>query len=321
MFNSMFNMKKTIESAAQKATDTFQFMMQEYKQEVKSQSVLSDLTEYLQDDSQMLRQKGEQKLLSNVKRYTILVDTCTILNEHFAQLMQNMLPILKENRKQILILASVVNELRKLGTRNIEMRENVRNACSQLVALQRQGVLRVITGDDLSFGDQDIYTFVTKNRVEKDLLVITFDTKLSEDLLKLNDMMSVSGRHVKVCRINRYGFLSSYHTPKEQGEPAGQPKERKPDPIERPAPAAGRNPEVPKTEAKQPGVEMSVDPCRLETCVDCGGTFVIHSEEEKRYLERGLYLPKRCRVCRQVRRVGKEIHCSDGLAYRRASTV
>jgi len=191
MFNSMFNMKKTIESAAQKATDTFQFMMQEYKQEVKSQSVLSDLTEYLQDDSQMLRQKGEQKLLSNVKRYTILVDTCTILNEHFAQLMQNMLPILKENRKQILILASVVNELRKLGTRNIEMRENVRNACSQLVALQRQGVLRVITGDDLSFGDQAIYNFVTKNRVEKAMLLLTLDTNLSEDLLKLNAMMTI----------------------------------------------------------------------------------------------------------------------------------
>ena len=155
---------------------------------MKSQSVLTDLAEYLQDDAQMLRQKGEQKLLASVKRYTILLDTCTIVNEHFAQLMQNMLPLLKGNRKQILIPASVVNELKKLGTRDMEMRETVRNACSQLVALQQQGVLRVMTGDDLDFGDQDIYTFVARMRVEKDLLVITFDNKLSEDLVKLNDV-------------------------------------------------------------------------------------------------------------------------------------
>lgn len=288
---------------------------------MKSQSVLTDLAEYLQDDAQMLRQKGEQKLLASVKRYTILLDTCTIVNEHFAQLMQNMLPLLKGNRKQILIPASVVNELKKLGTRDMEMRETVRNACSQLVALQQQGVLRVMTGDDLDFGDQDIYTFVARMRVEKDLLVITFDNKLSEDLVKLNDMMSVSGHRVKVCRLNRHGFLSNYHTAKEQAGTSDQHKELKPDSIEKIAPAVRYAPNECKSVSKQPVTEKPVASYRLETCVDCGSTFVVHSEEEKRYLENGLYLPKRCKFCRQVRRVGKDNNHSDGLAYRHAATM
>ena len=294
MFNSMFTMKKTIETAAQKASDTFQFMMQEYRQELESQGVLSDLAEYLQDDSAMLRQKGEQKMLAVVKRYTILLDTCAIVHSNFPLMMENMLPMLKENRKQVLVPASVISEMRKLGTRDMEMRETVRKACGLLMTLQQQGVLRILNGDNPDFGDQDIYTFATKNRMTMDLLIITHDANLSKDLVKLNDMMSVNGRRIKVCRMNRHGFLSGYRTPEEQAElAAGLSADKKPAHAEKPAAPARR---VVSPAAETHVKQSTAESYRLETCIDCG--IIVHNAVDIENIKSSSFLGHDSRLLR-----------------------
>jgi hypothetical protein len=39
------------------------------------------------------------------------------------------------------------------------------------------------------------------------------------------------------------------------------------------------------------------------TCTDCGASFVVHPPEIRWFLERSLALPRRCRGCREARRL------------------
>ena len=339
MMNTMIAMKKTFGSAAQRANNTLQNMMQEYKQELQAQDILSDLAAYLQDDSLILQQRGEQKLLASVKRCTILLDTCAIVNDKFPLLMQHMQPMLREHQKQVLVPGSVLAELKKLGTRDLALREAVRNACELLLTLQRQGVLRILSPEDPNFGDQDIYTLATKRRVETDVLVITHDRALSEDLMKLNAIGSIEGHRVNVCRINQYGFLSGYRTAEGQTVPGGAQRNAQPAPNTRPIPTAGvaRQPQQSKPTRTVTVVRREQMPiqgtsirtvirgqvsetraesaCRTEICLECGQPFTINEGEQAYYHQHDLALPRRCRPCRQQRRAMRENDLAGELSF------
>lgn len=60
----------------------------------------------------------------------------------------------------------------------------------------------------------------TKFLTSTELLVITQDNGLSNDLMGLNRLRSVQGKRLSVGRINRYGYLSRYLT-KEQRSASG----------------------------------------------------------------------------------------------------
>ena len=293
MMNSMFALKVTVGNYAREASEELLFMQQEHRQKTKRRDALDDLADYLQDDADLPRQKAEQEMLAAVLRSTVLMDTCAVVHEDFPLLMANMLPVLKETGKQILIPASVIGALKRLGDRNAEMRNTVRKTCGLLQSLQQQGVLRILPGNPCNFDDQDICTIADQYRAQADVLVITGDAMLAEDLVRCNDVTPAAYR-VKVCTMTCDGFLAEYRAPEEQD--GGVFRDIEPEPAEVPAAPAFQEscPEMAVSDQTAGQTEHT------EICVVCGRAFVIPADEAEKLRSRGLALPKRCKICRHM---------------------
>ncbi|MBE5709927.1 MAG: hypothetical protein EGR51_08560 [Oscillibacter sp.] len=153
------------------------------------------------------QRRAHEKLERLVDQYTILVDTCSLLNQRFPLLMEHLEPLLRMRGKALIVPSSVVRELVSLSVKKPELTERIRALLPLMAQLQQQGLLRVYGSPSEDFGDQQMLSAVTRFMTKVPLLVITQDNKLSADLLQLNRLRSVQGQNVAVERINRYGYL------------------------------------------------------------------------------------------------------------------
>ena len=163
------------------------------------------------------QRRAQEKLERLVDQYTILVDTCSLLNQQFPLLMEHLESLLHMRGKALIVPSSVVRELVNLSAKKPELTERIRALLPLMAQLQQQGLLRVYGSPSEDFGDQQMLSAVTRFMTKVPLLVITQDNKLSADLLQLNRLGSVRGQNVAVERINRYGYLSRYLTPEQRG--------------------------------------------------------------------------------------------------------
>jgi len=157
------------------------------------------------------RRRAEEWLHAAAAHRMILIDTCSVLHEQFPLLMEHLVPLLARNGKALIVPSCVVEELKGLrGRAGVADRAGER--LMDLVRLKRGGLVKVCGQPGEGFGDQQILTAATRLLTAADLLVITQDNGLSEDLLRLNSLHSVQGRRLAVSRINGYGFLSRYQS-------------------------------------------------------------------------------------------------------------
>ena len=174
------------------------------------------LLSFLEGRQEDSRRKAQENLERLAARYTFLIDTCSLLNEQFPTLMEHLTPLLRVNGKRLFVPSSVLAELRSLLTKKLELRERITAAVKILAERKAEGTA-VICGDaEASFADKQLLEVATRFMTSTELLVITQDDGLSNDLLGLNRLQSVQGKRLTVGRINRYGYLSRYLTQEQR---------------------------------------------------------------------------------------------------------
>lgn len=165
---------------------------------------------FLEEQQEQSRLRAQENLERLAERYTILIDTCSLLHPQFPALMDHLEPLLRENGKALIVPSGMIAELKSLAVRKNELREQIRDLIARLAALKREGLVSVFGEQSADFGDQQLLAAATRFLTCAELLVITQDGKLSEDLVGLNRLGSVHGKRLSVGRINRYGYLSRY---------------------------------------------------------------------------------------------------------------
>lgn len=171
---------------------------------------ISSLLAFLEQKQAERVKRAKVNLDHVARRYTFLIDTCSLLHEAFPDLMTHLIPILRECGKRMLVPSGVVAELRNLGERKCELRSRVMTLANHLAALKEEDLVEICGEYGESFGDKQILSTATRLMTDTELLIITQDKGLSEDLLQLNSLRSVHGKRLSVGRINRYGYLSRY---------------------------------------------------------------------------------------------------------------
>lgn len=119
---------------------------------------------------------------------------------------------MKEKGKTFFIPASVIEELKKhtKNTQEKELAKDSKKMLKLMKRLQKQRLIDVKGQKSDEFADNDFAVIFTKFRLNNNLLLITQDAALADDILRLNESKSVRGNDVVVKRINTYGFLSSF---------------------------------------------------------------------------------------------------------------
>lgn len=161
-------------------------------------------------------EKERRETLSRLlSRKIILLDTCTILNGSFPQIMAEMEPELKCQGGCILVPDAVIQELNKLRVKKPELRRTIDVRMPQLAEWCRRGVMRVCGNRQSSgsFGDKEFLKRILHYSWRYEVLMLTQDGKLARDIeQKLGEMKSVCGHPVTVRRLNRYGNLVPFHS-------------------------------------------------------------------------------------------------------------
>lgn len=123
---------------------------------------------------------------------TVIFDTCSILKgDDFAAFTKQLLSL--KNHK-IVILNSVIEELRylALSKTSVDCRVEALNAYTSVQVLLRVGVIRT-EGEQHEQADFSILKYVSVNRfTSQRLVIITQDRQLSADILRLNNITSIS---------------------------------------------------------------------------------------------------------------------------------
>lgn len=174
------------------------------------------LLSFLEGRQEDSRRKAQENLERLAARYTFLIDTCSLLNEQFPTLMEHLTPLLRVNGKRLFVPSSVLAELRSLLTKKPELRERITAAVKILAERKAEGTAVICGEAEASFADRQLLEVATRFMTSTELLVITQDDGLSNDLLGLNRLQSVQGKRLTVGRINRYGYLSRYLTQEQR---------------------------------------------------------------------------------------------------------
>ena len=145
-----------------------------------------------------------------VKRYTILIDTCSLLHINFPLLMTNLEPLLCKHGKALIIPSGVMAELEALFLKKPALRQQIYQLRLQLADLAKQDLVKVYGNQTETFGDKQFLEAAIHYKLANEMLIITQDRDLANDLLTLRQTRSVQGKKLIVRRINRFGFLSAF---------------------------------------------------------------------------------------------------------------
>ena len=174
------------------------------------QTQVNTLMRYLEQQQGQSRARAQENLERLVGRCAVLIDTCSLLHTEFPTLMSRLVPLLMENNKALIIPSGVAAELQRLSGRADAPHEQLCTVVKQVAALRKEGLVSVLGETGETFGDKQLLAVATRFLTSTELLVITQDVKLSRDLLHLNELGSVRGKRLTVCRINSYGYLSRF---------------------------------------------------------------------------------------------------------------
>ena len=129
--------------------------------------------------------------------YKIFIDTSSLLEDSFKNFANDLLPLLKKNQSKLYIPGSVEIELLKhFKGSNEKLRDNARIALNLLGEVHKIGLLeKRADASDTNFADNVFLRVFTQFRTTNDLLLITQDKGLSEDIENLRNSKSV--RNIK----------------------------------------------------------------------------------------------------------------------------
>ena len=141
----------------------------------------------------------------------IYIDTCSVMNKTAFYLFTDQMELLLlEQRKKIIISASVWNELMKhLNSKDPEKQDLAVHAVDT-ICLHRniyniEGEETIQEGYHGSFADKELLLNMIKNKNRFKQLLISSDKDLIEDALNINNQRSYLGKTVTVCYLDQFG--------------------------------------------------------------------------------------------------------------------
>ena len=158
-----------------------------------------------------IEKKGDtvNKLENLVKKYTMMVDSCSILHSKFPGLVTELLPLLQKYRKKVVLPATVESELQNKWDTNPNIRPALQMGWHFLQMLSRNGLLEKRGQQYENKGDFWVNDAL-QCLPQENLLVITQDNGLARRLECLKVDQDIPESRLKVCFINQYGNLSRH---------------------------------------------------------------------------------------------------------------
>jgi len=165
------------------------------------------------------KEKLKQYLYSVVSDYKIFIDSCSLMFTEAEAFWDNIIPILKKKQKTVIVPLRVYEEVSKFAKNpnlcdkkgDCNLHSKAVAAKKKIVGLQSEGLVEVFGDDDDFFADNVLQVVFTKFRMKYNLLLITQDLKLSQDIIDIGKSLSVKAKRLRVARINESGFLREYY--------------------------------------------------------------------------------------------------------------
>lgn len=161
-----------------------------------------------------------RKLEEAVKDYRIFIDTCSLLNEGSDKFFMNIVPILYRHNKHIVIAKRVAQELIKYSQHpelgraqgKPQLHKRATEVLKRLSELKKNGLVQIFGDDSDNFADNVFQTVFTQKRLEYNLMLITQDRDLSQDILNLSQSRAVrTSKKIKVMRLSKNGIMYPFN--------------------------------------------------------------------------------------------------------------
>lgn len=200
-----------------------------------------------------MEKRSNDYLVELAKNYKIFIDTCSLLSEFAESFWEHITPILKEAKTDIIVPLRVYQEVDKFASdpqlclkkdpENQNLNRLAKTAKGRIIKLQSEGLIRVLGDESDNFADNVFQTVFTQYRMKYNLVLITQDKNLCNDIMRISESKAVTvSTKIAVRRINKYGYLSFIENTKS-------------------APISGNTKRTPKTivPSKEENVQISED--------------------------------------------------------------
>lgn len=151
-----------------------------------------------------------EKITAN---YKIFIDTCSLLCNNFEEFWKNIQPFLQKYNNKIYVLGAVCRELQKLQ-HNPKLSKAANIAIKTINNGKQCGLIEIRDNkSDGDFADQIFLSLFTYHFTRHNLVLITQDTKLANDIITaLKAFKSVaSSKETLVYKIGIKGKLSMFN--------------------------------------------------------------------------------------------------------------
>ena len=174
-------------------------------------------------------------LESSVKDFKIFIDTCSLLSDQADMFWTHIVPILQREKKEIIVPFRVYEEIKKFAENpalcsqkgNPNLNKRAKSTLNSIGKLQRAGIVAVFGDAHDNFADNVFQTVFTQFRLKYNLMLITQDHNLANDIVAIGKSKAVNTKNrILVERINKYGYLSIFHF----GERQSTTDQRSPNP-------------------------------------------------------------------------------------------
>ena len=139
------------------------------------------------------------------------IDTCSLLEVPASELF---LKSLRASNGKVIVLWAVIDELRrKIRDKDHDISSRAQKIFNLVFDYEAKGILTIGLDDDKNsrnFADNIFIGAVFRYGLSNNVIIITQDKKLAEDLLNAKNSKSVNGLHISVKRLEDDGTLSDF---------------------------------------------------------------------------------------------------------------
>ena len=166
------------------------------------------------DDAVSQKELNAQKYMEHcVKEFKIFIDTCSIIDAK-SSFWEHIKPYLKKYKQKIIVPYRCYEELIKKAhyIQNQNLSVTAKDRLSLLEYLGNNEYIEIRGEKSDNFADNVFLSVFTKFRLQYNLLLITQDNGLAQDILNLNNTASQKTAHIiNVRRINEYNYLGKFN--------------------------------------------------------------------------------------------------------------
>ncbi len=144
-----------------------------------------------------------------IRENWLMIDTSSLMEPSCSRVIEQMIPALQRYGKKLIVPQRVIEELQK-HQRNRNNPEKARLAewgLSCCARLKKASCLDVRGADTDHFADNAIYVALLRYHYDYQMLLITQDKALAQDVLQLNRDTLLRGKQVSVMYITARGEL------------------------------------------------------------------------------------------------------------------